>query len=834
LWRALWSVPAISLVFAAAQLAQAHYPTGHDASVHVNTTVALAYILQHAPGDAWVFLRTNLIHWPPLVPLLTAPLLWAGAGVWAFHAVTLLFDAIFVIFLGLLLRRLTGDAETSLLGLLVVLACPHWPAAATAFNLEAPVAAATVFVAWAVVSERAERGWTGAAVLGAACGALLLTKTVILPIAMLPLIWAGGRAWARRRAGWRTWAKPALFLALALTPAAVWFLPAATRAWTVMTSDVYGLRSVLPRPWWWYAQQFVTGYGGLPMLLGFLFVAPSIRWRSTPPAVAPIALGAAVSFAFFSSIATKRAFYPLPSYVLLMAALTAAMARAEHRLAGLLRRALLAVFAAAAMLIWLPKTGAAVALLSLGTAAPHEGERRDDFRVQAEIASELERLAAGREMGLASCLNLTGLVPLNHVETILALDRPPFALVNGLFLPLKDTLRRLPRSSFLLMVEKRQGPYFTLDSLMVQGPGGLTRAGALDLRETLDRQRRRWREVSRLHFPGFTVGFYENATNLRLLPPAATPEIYLDYLSVDDLPRLLAACRRNLRAGNYRAALHQYRLAHQFHPEAPEGYLGLIETLPHVVGPADEAAELAALAQETPLPPPVYQGIIQRLRQLEAAGEPTAQFAASAERLLARLDANDPGRSGVVGQLFDYLAETHADAAALALADREAGPLPPDRRVEQLWDLAESARARGRGELAAQLYQRALRESDLPRTRSLAQLRLAALQPDGASWPDLDNVADAAQAREATRLLFGLSGALRSERKFAEALALASASRTWLSLCPVCGEELRLEQARTLLQGGAYEEAERLLRTIRLDPDLRRIAQDLLAAPRRR
>jgi hypothetical protein len=738
-FRLGWLIPPASVVLAAWRLRQNGLPTGHDSLAHVGNAAALSFLLRHDPRAAWLFVRTNFFHWPPLVHFVTALLLAIAPGAWAYHVTTLLFDALFVLFVSLLALRVAPRAESALLATLAVVACPQWTLVASAYNLECAAAFAVVFAAWALASGRHERSAAASLAWGFAGGVALLAK----PVAVVPA--AGLAAWdiVRRWRDRRPFGGAGLFFAALFGPSLTWCWLQFVHISPEWRYDVTGAADLYRQPWAVYARAFRFESGIAPFLLLLAGVGWLVPWRRLPPALGLLCAGAAAGFGFFSCAATKNPIYVLASFTLLLVAAAAAVGAVDRPAVRTAQRAAIVVYAVLAVLVWAPGQARAVRILSLGSAEPLIRAVPPVWRTVAEdVAHDLSRLAEGREACPITWLDATGRGPLDLVRFLLPMRDPRFALARGKLwmdvtggLPRDDprlapdrgftrdfaeTIGLVPQSCFLAAVVRRTPNDSGAPTLLTDRPLPNSLIDA-ELRRVMEEAQTTWTRAARLPAatPEATIVIYQNDAALRAVPPAASPADVVAQRFLDHPNRVVNECLLLLRAGRFRDAGERARALRRQHSFDNEVQLDIavwsieLAALPHFATPAEEAARLLEMVPLVPASYDLMARIVNRLGELTRAGAaaPPAVWGAAASR---RFDAGDPPWQRLARPIFVCLLDYGPAGAAAAWAQRELDRMPDGARAAALWMFAETAEQRGAAAIAAEFYGRAAARVDLP------------------------------------------------------------------------------------------------------------------------
>ena len=822
-----WLVPVCVLVLLAIHLGKTPVPDGQDSLYHLENALGLHFILQHEPAEAIPFLRTMELHYPPLRYFVSALWQFLLPSVWSFHVTTWLAAALFLLFYGLALRRATGRNDLALLGLLVLCANPQWVNVAVANNLEMTLNAAVAFVLWVVVSERYTKSILSAIGWGLLCGVAFLAKTVIVVHFLLPFLVIFGLGLARSRVEKGSFWPVFAFLASLFCVVFAWFGPLLWKFPAEIQVDL-----VVAQQWWFYLRQFFFGYAALPLLLAFFLVAWRVRWRETNFSMFLPVLGAVGAVIFFHLIGTKRPWYLLGAYALLVVFFLHVFSLSKAKATIWLARGLLVIYGLLAVLNWLPGTVKSRQVLALGSSGPTEAFAIRPTEFHRQLGDRLMQLIQGRELEGLVVLDFMNKVDMTTAEKWMGLRHPAMSFVRGKGLPAWLQMERLDRSQFVLAVEKPavRGP--SASALYVAGPDTLSEGERRRLTSQLDGLRNNYREVYRQPLEDVTLALYEKANHSAIYERETSPIDYIQYYYLNDpyrhagyLKRTAALCRR----GRAEEALRRYRMFLRYdslHARAYEMTAVCLQRLP-----PEQAFDELARTLETGSPPATAIRIFfDRAFSLEISGQVQNRFEPLAVRLMEGLAVDDPNLAVVTGKLLDfYLIKGKYDSARAVMEKKLTG-LPEKAALSAWWDYAELARERGANDLAADLYEMCRRHpKSKPTQRNLAAIRLALL---GRAVPGqairFELISDPEQAQAATELLLMQSSGLREKQKAEDALAVLVQASSWSADYPHCREQIWLEQARCHMMLGDREQAQALLEQIEEDKELREIARNLL------
>jgi tetratricopeptide (TPR) repeat protein len=722
----LWAVPLICLAGAAAHMAHNRYPTGWDSDMHARNAIAFGRLLHEAPVEAWLFLRQLPLHYPPLTYAVTGCFLALSFSPWAHHATILLFDTAFLLFFALSLRALKLRPAIAWLGLLAVCADPRLAVNLCSYNLEMGWNAAAMFLTWLWLTQRWRRSARAGVFYGMAAGVALLSKAVILPFFALILVveffvpLPGAEEKHRGRL--------ALFAGVAGLVAAAHYGRSAATFLNELTGDLRGFPAGKAEPWWRYAAVLIFGLGGSPLLLSAALLARRVAWRRLPPAAGRLAAMAGLWLVFFSLFATKRPWYAVGPYSLVVLAATAALNSAEGTFARRVTGAAGVLYATAALLFWFPQTRMAAAHLV--------GVADRDLALPTALATRNMSLDAFAAVFAepADCrtfvIDPTREVPPAGLKTVLSFVRPD-AVIGGGFIALPTAAGAASPAyapDVCAAIEMRRD-----DSRRappgVRGADNYERA-ALFLQNTHDP----WRPAGQVAGSGGSLLVSRRTVGRDETPPPGNLSCFDSFLLFNEyLPP--AAVRDRLRSlcagGETAQALTEYQVFLPMRRGDSRVWNEFFDCLDNSRTPAAERQAMTqdvgawlgaddSVARET---------CLRRLCDLEVAGKIAGRCEDFAETALAGPTLAGADRSRLLRIVVEFLLQTGRDADAEALLDRDASA---DDAAALVLHFAASRRDAGDVDRALEVFRLALsRRPDDPAALAglIATLR-AAHRPD--------------------------------------------------------------------------------------------------------
>ncbi len=815
---------------AARQLAAAKYPAGAESFVHVPTATGAYYMFHYLPDDAAIFLRTLPFERPPLVYLTTAALLSRLHTVWAYHLTILGFAALFAAFYLLAARRLTRRTDLAAVGLLAVFANPEWIAAAASYNLAMAGLAATVVPLWVLLSRR-ESLKTGQSLLfGLLAGALALAE----PTAVL--VWAPAAAAVvvfhlvglRGRAALRT----LLFCAAASGVMLWWYgpqVPAGEHWWGFLAKgDGPG------GSWHFPLRAALLRYGGLPLLAGFAAAAVRARWREIPFRAWLPLIGAAAALAVFAAAHAKGTAVSLGAYAVLTLFALAVFDIWQGKARDIVVYSLLGLYGVLAFATWFPALTLPVEIASFGSAKPPEVVNTKPYFWDEKVADAINSAIDGRERCPAMVIDADSDINYGNVEARLMLAKPFLALMLPLRQPVQIALRLLNDACFLLAMQKKVSISLAVPEPSVEPDAQTVEASVANVMNLVE-SKNQWIEIARVPIKDRVLAIYKNNERTAKSIGRGTPDSFFDYYllnyTTDNLRAFSRHSRRLLRIARYGDAFDHFQMALEKQPGNVAAYEGLLDAAARMMGPAKEAPFLAGVVVQHP-PASILLRVVRRLHELETSKGGGGQFERWAIWVLDNLAPGEAGRGGVVAELLKFYLTANDVPRATNLVDREIPQIPDAELTATLWNLAEIAYFRRQNALAGWLYgQLQTRPNLTVRQRSLTAIRLGWVRGERPPTTiGVDKIASPDEARDATKYLVNESHRLRLAGKSGDALLMLGDSERWLEGCGVCLDEVALEKARDYLAFGDSDGARRQLREVRVDPDLRQIARELLAA----
>ena len=848
------AIPAAILFLVARDLATRVIPDGHDSLVHMENALALKYLVTHLPGQALSFFRTLEFHWPPLTYLVTLVHFLFFSEQWPFHATTFMFAAAFMVLYSLTLRKVVSSWFPTLVGLVVVCADPYWITVSIAYNLELGQLVCVTLVFWVLFSRAYEKGPLHGGALGLLCGLAMLSKAMTPVHVVLPVMLVVGPGLVRtrhnRQAFWGS-----LAFAVTMTVVAVaWYLPILHHLpGTFIASRQLHIQDV-QTPWY---KSLIVESAGLPIVILFLLTLPFVRWKEVPAqAYLPLA-GAGVSMLVLALVLNDWAWFALTTYALLVIFLVAALDKLRPSIRSAALTLLLCWYGALALLSWFQSTAPVADLLAAGAPRPIGLPAPVDLpQTERTIADQILKQVAGPHLETPVVLDLTGREWFRHVEKLVCMRQPSFALVRGLQSTPEAAIAVLPRARYLICLEKPGAVKLDFSALAVH-PDLLSAPGKLAIIDSaLDEQAQWFKEISRIAVKDVELAIYEHRRLPKKWPGKPEPIHYLEYYQLADPTRhdcFLKATQKMLYAGQVDRALDRYhRLLLQMwetDPDLPPGWelASMTQWDPSLYTQALEGMATAYRASGRPLPEarmlarlltghthPRYlrEKWLARLATLEKEGEVDGLFVPTALSVLTLMDHNDLGHAQVTFQVLRHYSRERQMDAASAMLDRQLDLLPINTHSSFLWALCTSTRRVFDPRLAALVYAKALAVPALPAPRQ-AQIRLWQAKdlatgdsPDPGILPSGPFQTES-QAQAATQAWLSASVSMRHADRADQALTFLKGRSEQVDQCKRCRDELLLETARALIDLGRTDEAIDALDRIRSDRDLRRIAKAL-------
>ncbi len=860
------------LLLLALTFAQKPYPVGHDSLQHFQNAIAVSYVAQHPQLETLPILRSLEFHWPPLVYAVTAALLQTMRSVWAFHLTNLLFAACFMVFFLLAARQLTTGWWTALMALMIVCACPCWMTVALSYNLESAQLAATAFLWWLLLSGRYRRPAWAAPLWGLAAGLALLSKTVIFVQVLLPILVVLIINFYRDRQEKRNLLAGLSFLAAFGVVAGFWYGPIIEKLPHELAINLVDPGASLAHPWYFHLRLLLLDYAALPALLTVLIAAPLAQWKEMPKRALLPLLGAVPALLFFSQLDIKWEWYALGAFALAVLSAAAVLDRLPPKIRNFVLPLLLGWYTLLALIPWFPNGDGFARLMALGSSDTVYLMEKRTYDNEAFFAEQLRRTVGAADLGDVAVVDVTnrdwlGVVEMHltlHCDTVwrhpylasyrlwerlypqeerFFLDAERYPMRGGLRRPIAALVDDLPRSRFVVTLEKFDSPISAFDTLAVGGLFKEQPASFAPLQPVLADLSPRLVERLRLPLEDLTLVIRENPSVAALRAPEPPPIDLIAYLQLIDPTRharYLEQTEQLMYAGRITPAVERFRfyldmewtpkLMYAWEGNYTKAMLDFARCLRLIAPPAQEAAELIARLTEFPKTPNLYSQLLPRLMELTTVESNDDQFLAATAAILAQLPPEDYARRVVVGQRLLFYLARNDEAAGVAFLQRESAAVPPAPQAALLTYLADKLASALTGEIAREVYRQALAQPLIDETaKQKIRLLLAATGEKETLSQNLPRgpFADDEQALLAARLTTKASVDLRRAGRTADALALIESYAPDFSACAPCADELRLEKIRCLLALQQSDSAREAFKEMR-DDQLRSIALELL------
>lgn len=838
--RWYWLVPVAVLLFVFHHFLDQDIPEGWDTLQHLRNALGLFFVAGNMPAYLTELQHQLAFTDPPFTYAVTAVLFRFSPTVWAFFGTTLLLDALFILFFYAACSALVKNKTVALLGVLVILATPQWRVVATSYNLEIALLVGLAGWMWLLLARPYERNIFRAAACGLAAGLLLLTKAVVLVHLAPAAIIVAALFLYRHRHQQARLLYPVVFAAPVLLIALAWYAALLTKIPGELQQDIHILAVQQLAPWWYYLTLLPAAYGAAPFWLAVLPCALFVDRRKLP-AAAWIPLGAAISgLTFFTLMGTKREWYALGVHLLLVMAALAVIEHTRPRLRRAVVPLAAALYAALALLPWLPHTQAMAKYLSLGSARPAK-------LVSGAVSPNEEKIAAVvlervQPFSLAGhlILDLSAKHKDWHIEQLVLLRRPYLTLLPDLN-PAADLIpEMIPQARYLYVVEEDTPDSSPLAALHRGGESALDLHHAFAVQKTLARYPDRFRRIDRRPLAhGLTLAVYRNCMPLNPWELTVSLDEFTRWAAIQSPGLRAAFMRRTRRLANRGCcdeALARDRAVLAFDPDNIEARLGALACWPLLFSPEEEKRAIAEYLQAGPLQPPITLKMVERLSQLAERENERKSFSAALQTVLIRLSPSDPDRESVLMHLLAALLREGRNEQAWRLIELEleSDKPPGEMHLLNMLNVLESFDAQSliillRGKLAANPAT-PVEWTNLVNTFCL-ETYSAEDEPDEAAF--VAALSDPATRRKATDTLIKFSARWRRRGDTDRALRLIEANLPRIGDCRPCREDVRLELARIYIEAGRTEEAKKILWRLRLfakDRDLALLAKNLLSS----
>ena len=823
-WRLLLFVPLVVLVLLLRFYAQIEIPSGHDSELHVKNTIILSEVIKHMPAETPAYLQTLPFRYPPLTYLTTAALVIVEPGSWAFFATTLFWGVIALFFFYRAALWLVRDKRLALLAVLLVMANPTWVKVAMSFNLEMTLLAALAIIMCLLLGRWTDRGWLTTMAVGLLAGVLLFSKAVAL-VHVAPMLaaflWIEYRDNENKQAMWRA----LVFTAICLLLAAAWYAPQSLKINEEMVADIGSLSQPNTMPWWYYSSILFGGYAFWPFFLAVAAAVFGLRRRELPRQTVVPAVGALGGLLFFSAIGTKREWYVLGAYLLLLLAMLPVLDHARQSVRKIAVPILLVVYAILAVAPWIKPLHP---LMKVAAPVIDPLPRVQDFRPSRQEHTMAQKLMQVENAhGLGGFEIILPAVPVYHyrIQILLYLADGRFAFLSKMRNEIANISYRLLNARYLMLVQPVEGA--TAQTITALDNADQYTVEMMHMLLWFGRLRDRFEEIERASLNAdydFLI-----LQNREYKPSWSGQPSYQNLIDLHQVrhyqghQRFLERAYDHCRAGRFDRADQLFDLFFRHDPQNQTAMLLYINCLMLQNNPPSEAKKLVDLLTTMQRSPPVIDRIVRRLYELERNEQVPGVFDDAAEHLLSDLPLGHPSRENIFRLLISQYIHRQRDDRALALVDRELAKLSPEQQPLKVMQVIRLAAQNRRDELTTAWHRRL---SANPATAPALQAEADALLlheqiADGrVDWDLLQRaLATESTALSATSAIIEQSMRLRHEGRLDQALQLVSRAGTMVQTCAPCRRRVDLERARILAEQGDVEQARSLLKQLRRETD---------------
>ena len=722
-----------------------------------------------------------------------------------------------------------------MLGVLILCANPYWITIALSYNLEMGHMAALLGIMGVLIFREYENSTSKAVILGLVCGVAMLSKAVIAVHLALPWLVAAVISFLGKEPKPRKKLNAGLFYFIMIIIPALWYGPILHKVAAELAFDMHSLAQKNLHPWWFHLHSMIFQYGAIPFFV-IAFVSIFFIRKSAFQSKSILLLAGAVSaLLFFSMIGTKWEWFGLGPFALLLVFILTLLDGVSGVAKKIAVPILIFIYSFLALAMWVPALKTSMKIVSAGSAKPPSIIEIKSHKSEAVAADIITRTISGKEFGGTVVADLSLSLRFTTIEKLVCLKNNYFSLIRGLNRSLDKVAARLPRSRFLITMERRNAKGPSVDALFINIDGERKRSETFLLGDAFEKYGSRFKEISRSDLQGMDIVIYESSLPLRRWEKNLTASSFVEYYNMADASRFDQFYRRTLRIfydGDVQRALFRYSLMLEWNPEQTACAKGMADCIRIIGPPKEEGRVLLSLLEKYPDLPGDSVKWISRLHYLESTNKVSGFFVKAADNLLEKLDPKSSTRQVALIKLLDLLLKTGAGEKAMTTFLSEYDSISTDSKDKLLWEFSGMALKGGiNPESKSTLLEMIESSSSLTADqKSLAKLWTAVPGKEESIIEMLPTIpyTDGEKAGQIADFVVKACAGLRNRGKSLEAIKILDAQLHLMKICPVCMDTLRLEKGKALFDLGRKEEGVKTLNQISFDDDLKDIARTLI------